>query len=341
MKAAAWMQPEIDRLIQGLVRFGLLMPLPPRDAEAFAEFKAAEFRLFVIIMGGANAVLSVFLNAGTPGLALKIGLLAALYPVSLVVNVTIWWRCAALAATLTAGLLWPGPGLVLLPFLGLALPIVIDALAVGVSLVLILLYGPVSMVIGAALVLIGLILVEPILRRNWFDLRRVAEMAAVDPLTGIFNRRLFTDLGTRAFTMAARYQRPISVLTLDIDRFKTVNDTYGHPVGDEVIKMVAGIFSQTMRETDIHGRIGGEEFAAVLPETAAGRALDVAQRLRVAVEGGRVMLDGGRALKVTISIGVTTTTDATKSDLTAALARADKALYAAKEGGRNRVEVIS
>ena len=124
---------------------------------------------------------------------------------------------------------------------------------------------------------------------------------------------------------------------LDLDRFKSVNDTYGHPVGDEVLKKLGEVSLHTMREIDILGRLGGEEFVVLLPETTGERALEVAERLRSAIADAAVPLEDGRSLlRFTVSIGVTSL-KATDATVDAMLKRADAAMYKAKNEGRNRV----
>ena len=128
----------------------------------------------------------------------------------------------------------------------------------------------------------------------------------------------------------------LSVLMMDIDHFKNINDTYGHQTGDLVIQTLAHVCQATLREIDIVGRIGGEEFAIVLPQTAGAQAVEAAQRLRLAIASTAVSLQRGLPLHFTVSIGVATLTDA-PTNLDMLLADADKALYEAKHGGRNRV----
>lgn len=161
-------------------------------------------------------------------------------------------------------------------------------------------------------------------------------LATTDPLTGLNNRRSFEELAEREFKRAKRYGNPLAALMLDIDWFKQVNDTHGHAAGDEVLKAVARVITDTLRETDLAGRMGGEEFAALLPETDARGAHEVAERLRhTLAETGATT--GGTQLHVTASIGLAQRNEADK-DLAGLLKRADEALYRAKQSGRNRVE---
>lgn len=163
----------------------------------------------------------------------------------------------------------------------------------------------------------------------------VQELAVTDVLTGIPNRRQLFDLGNREFNRAARFKRELSAIMLDIDHFKRVNDNFGHPIGDEVLQTIAQRCSQKLRDIDIFGRYGGEEFAILLPETPLAGAYNLAERLRCAVADHPIETGVG-PLKITVSLGVASITNQAKhlSDL---LGQADIALYAAKQSGRNRV----
>lgn len=161
-------------------------------------------------------------------------------------------------------------------------------------------------------------------------------LATTDPLTGLNNRRSFEEIADREFKRAKRYGNPLAALMLDIDWFKQVNDNHGHAAGDDVLKAVARAITDTLRETDLAGRLGGEEFAALLPETEAKGAHEVAERLRHAVAEAAITA-GGMQLQVTASIGVAARNDK-DTDLASLLKRADEALYKAKQSGRNRVE---
>ncbi|MBK9975217.1 MAG: sensor domain-containing diguanylate cyclase [Planctomycetes bacterium] len=161
-------------------------------------------------------------------------------------------------------------------------------------------------------------------------------LATTDPLTGLNNRRSFEELAEREFKRAKRYGNALSALMLDLDWFKRINDAHGHAAGDEVLKNVARIITEALRETDLAGRIGGEEFAALLPETSTADAMEVAQRLRATIESANVG-SAEAPLKITASIGVSQRQDSDKELLTL-LKRADAALYTAKDAGRNRVD---
>ncbi|MFC3990890.1 diguanylate cyclase [Actinoplanes siamensis] len=163
---------------------------------------------------------------------------------------------------------------------------------------------------------------------------RVQELATTDELTGQHNRRHFYAVAGALVRAATRGGRPLAAAMLDIDKFKSVNDTYGHGVGDEVIRTVARRIRAVLRHSDVLGRYGGEEFAIVLPDHD-GEAMELAERIRAAVGGEPVPTQAG-PLTITISIGLTRLSDG-DSALDELLARADHALYRAKESGRNRV----
>jgi diguanylate cyclase (GGDEF)-like protein len=163
--------------------------------------------------------------------------------------------------------------------------------------------------------------------------------ATIDVLTGVANRRHFSETAEREIDRAKRYGNKLCVLMLDIDHFKNVNDTHGHAVGDEVLKVLPGVVTPLLRKLDFMGRLGGEEFAVILVETDADAAVVVAERVRKAIYAAEVRALGVH-LHFTVSIGCTEIcANDPAEDLKAALERADEALYKAKESGRNRVVV--
>jgi diguanylate cyclase (GGDEF)-like protein/PAS domain S-box-containing protein len=163
--------------------------------------------------------------------------------------------------------------------------------------------------------------------------------ARIDHLTGVSNRGYFMIQAELELSRAIRYGKPLSLYMLDIDYFKKVNDSYGHKIGDLVLIKLAEVCRQTLREVDIIGRIGGEEFVILLPETDLVEATEVAERLKESIAKSKVPLEGGLPLHFTVSIGVTSLVS--KDDnLDVLLNLADKALYQAKEQGRNRVCVV-
>ncbi|KPF98547.1 diguanylate cyclase [Rhodopseudomonas sp. AAP120] len=157
--------------------------------------------------------------------------------------------------------------------------------------------------------------------------------ASLDPLTGLFNRRGFSEATARMIEREAEAGRPVTVMIFDLDHFKSINDRFGHPAGDEVIKLFASIVSGSLRMSDLCGRIGGEEFAALLP-CSIEEAMTAAERVREAFEGCGLEVDG-TPIATTVSIGVAG--GPANIELEVLLAAADTALYQAKRGGRNRV----
>lgn len=166
--------------------------------------------------------------------------------------------------------------------------------------------------------------------------QEMVRQARTDSLTALSNRRHFRELAGKELARARRYGQALSVLMLDLDKFKGINDTHGHQTGDNVLRKVGEVCRQIMREVDIVGRIGGEEFAILLPESDVKQAAEVAERLRQAIAEAVIRLESGGELRFTVSIGVAPqrTAEATIDDL---LNQADKALYEAKRTGRNRV----
>lgn len=163
------------------------------------------------------------------------------------------------------------------------------------------------------------------------------EMATMDFLTSLYNRRHFMDLLEKEFARVQRFEdHNVAVLMLDIDYFKRVNDGYGHAVGDALLKNFSMLVRNNLRKTDIAGRLGGEEFSVLLPDTPIFAAKVFAERLRLDIKNNPLML-GDLAIAITVSIGIAAM-ETTDSNCDAALIRADNALYKAKEAGRNRVE---
>ena len=163
--------------------------------------------------------------------------------------------------------------------------------------------------------------------------------ALIDPLTGIANRRAFLQDGEAQLKRQLSDPRPMAVMLLDLDNFKSVNDRFGHAVGDRVLQLFADVASNCMRRMDIFGRLGGEEFAAVLLDTTQERALTVAEQIRTSFADTPCEVDG-KSVVATVSIGLVISNEAVL-DLSALLAQADHALYRAKDNGRNRTEVAS
>lgn len=163
-------------------------------------------------------------------------------------------------------------------------------------------------------------------------------LACNDPLTGIANRRHFFEQAHQGFARARRHRTPLCITEIDIDHFKTVNDVHGHAAGDAVLKSFCGVTQHLIRESELFARLGGEEFAVLLPDTPVDGAQRFAQRLCSATADTPLRLDGGGEVRCTVSIGVAALRDADAA-VEDCLRRADAALYRAKQRGRNRVEV--
>ena len=167
--------------------------------------------------------------------------------------------------------------------------------------------------------------------------KRLELLSITDGLTKLHNHRYFQDELSKAFEESQRYERPLSLVMIDIDFFKKVNDTYGHAVGDDVLKAVARLYQESVRSTDLVARYGGEEFAVMMPETELMDAITFAEKIRSLIESTPIETQAG-PLKATVSLGVASvplTRVRTPKDLIIA---ADKALYRAKKAGRNQVQ---
>lgn len=162
-------------------------------------------------------------------------------------------------------------------------------------------------------------------------------LATTDSLTGVFNRRQFMEAGMQELARSRRYNNPMSLLMLDIDNFKTVNDTWGHPTGDRALQTLTEVIGLVVRDQDTVGRLGGEEFAVILPETALAGARIIAERMLAVVQQSTITsTEDGNAVGITVSIGIATSSLEDVS-FDAILSRADKRLYEAKKRGRNCV----
>ncbi len=177
------------------------------------------------------------------------------------------------------------------------------------------------------------------LKRTQDELKKayaaLEELVITDPLTGVANRRAILSFGNTEFERAKRYQSYFSLLMIDLDYFKKINDTYGHATGDIYLKLVAEKLNNALRKVDCFGRFGGEEFIAILPETNLSEAIEIAERLRFTINNLASYLENfSCVLSVSIGVSVSCSTDKTIEDI---LSRADHALYEAKKSGRNRV----
>ena len=164
------------------------------------------------------------------------------------------------------------------------------------------------------------------------------EKAVLDPLTGCYNRRQFQELAMKEIRRAWRYDSQFCLMMMDIDHFKRVNDTYGHAFGDEVLKMMARVCKQALRETDIFARFGGEEFIVLLTNTDLAGGTIVAERVRQSIEQCGIPLSNGDIFHFSVSVGVVGSN--ASDDLDELIKRADSALYIAKENGRNQVRIF-
>jgi diguanylate cyclase (GGDEF)-like protein len=174
------------------------------------------------------------------------------------------------------------------------------------------------------------------------QLRTIEHLSMIDQLTGIPNRRSFDERLNIEWKHAIRENRPISILIIDIDKFKTYNDVYGHQQGDVVLQKVAGTIQRSLkRPTDLATRWGGEEFVILLPETDLEGGLEVAEHIRENIEQEKIPCADGSTPRVTVSIGVNTQYPTQGSPTESFFSNADKALYVAKELGRNRVEAAN
>lgn len=166
--------------------------------------------------------------------------------------------------------------------------------------------------------------------------RELERATRQDGLTGLFNRNTFVELTHRELARAQRQGSPTTILLLDLDHFKHVNDTWGHPAGDAVLRHVATLAASTVRSTDLVGRLGGEEFIVLLPNTTVHAARNLAEKLRQRIESSPVQWEK-LSIPITTSVGLAGTTAQEKRDFDRLYSDADKALYVAKQQGRNRV----
>lgn len=184
--------------------------------------------------------------------------------------------------------------------------------------------------------LIGKTIVLTNITRQTLLYQRLKKLATTDYLTNIFNRGHFLELSKKEIYQANRYQRPISIILMDLDYFKQINDRFGHKAGDITLKTLAETCSHNLRTPDLFGRFGGEEFAILLPKTTPAAALEVAERLRKKIAAIAVPFEQ-TTITITASLGVAGVDIACNITLEALLKKADRALYQAKETGRNSV----
>ncbi len=191
--------------------------------------------------------------------------------------------------------------------------------------------------VGVTLVALGPLVVASVMAARDELLDRLRILADRDAMTGLQNRRSFLEAGAAIVRRAAAGRTPVAVMMLDIDHFKSINDRHGHEAGDHILLSFAEILERNVRPQDAVGRIGGEEFAIVLPDCGADEAVQVAERINGLLHASAFVVGEGEALTATVSIGVHVDRDERR--LERLLCLADKALYRAKHGGRNRLEL--
>lgn len=204
--------------------------------------------------------------------------------------------------------------------------------------------------LGTAAILAICIALAVVLPISWYlvDLllrvhreeQKMRGLASYDSLTGLLSRHAFFDTTNNYVSLAKRECIPFSVMIIDLDNFKKINDRYGHPAGDAVLRLFASVVNSVARRSDIIGRVGGEEFAMVLPSTAATEATEFAQRLHEAVNKA-VLKYNGSAIRYTVSVGLAEFSTDSKHSVDDLLAQADVALYKAKQAGRNQTVTYS
>lgn len=167
--------------------------------------------------------------------------------------------------------------------------------------------------------------------------QELTRLASTDPLTELYNRRYFSKISESMFKLAARQQAPLSVVLLDADNFKHINDTYGHKVGDKVLVQLAQEIRNNVRKSDVVCRYGGEEFIVLLPDTDLAGASNVAENIRQHIAAAHVTVNQGTDIQFKASLGVACAKFAEEDHIEQVIFRADKALYKAKEQGKNQV----
>jgi diguanylate cyclase (GGDEF)-like protein len=215
--------------------------------------------------------------------------------------------------------------------------LIMDGLVVGALFALILHTRTRQAVKEGQQSAIELILVQEKFKLEQELKHQIEIQAQTDYLTGINNRRHFAELAEQELARAIRFQRPYTLLVIDVDHFKTINDSWGHAVGDLVLQRIALLTSDALRAQDLFGRTGGEEFAVVLVETEGAAAIEAAQRLCTSVASARIA-PCDDCIPVSISIGVAQL-KGRKIAFNQLLQEADRAMYSAKDAGRNRVFV--
>jgi len=174
-----------------------------------------------------------------------------------------------------------------------------------------------------------------VLQRSYRDQQRLAALAMLDQLTSLYNRRGFLGHLNQWLSWSARYGRPVALVLIDVDHFKTINDTLGHPAGDEALVAVAAAINEAVRRSDIVGRFGGDEFVVLAPETDSEELILLMERINIAV-GQRPLVAGGEPVILSVSVGGSWVSGGIEVSAEAITAMADSSLYEAKASGRNR-----
>jgi diguanylate cyclase (GGDEF)-like protein len=198
-------------------------------------------------------------------------------------------------------------------------------------------------VAGIALLALAALPVVTLLQRSLSHVQLVSD-SRTDSKTGLLNAATWERESSAEVVRAVRTQSPLAIAMVDIDKFKVINDTYGHLVGDQVLKEIANALNTLLRDYDLAGRFGGEEFSLLLPQTRAVDAFRIAERVRANIAGLSIIAPGatgGERVQVTVSIGVAALDSGSKRELSELVAAADAALYRAKAGGRDQVQMIS
>src|SRR5579859_2782990 len=198
-------------------------------------------------------------------------------------------------------------------------------------------------VAGIALLALAALPVVTLLQRSLSHVQLVSD-SRTDSKTGLLNAATWERESAAEVVRAVRTQSPLAIAMVDIDKFKVINDTYGHLVGDQVLKEIANALNTLLRDYDLAGRFGGEEFSLLLPQTRAVDAFRIAERVRANIAGLSIIAPGatgGERVQVTVSIGVAALDSGSKRELSELVAAADAALYRAKGGGRDQVQMIS
>ena len=197
----------------------------------------------------------------------------------------------------------------------------------------------ISLRVGTALVALSPLFAASVAAARSEAMGRLKFLAERDIMTGARNRRAFFEVGAVTLAESVRRARPVAVMMVDLDHFKSINDRYGHATGDRVLKVVARTMESALRSDDVIGRLGGEEFAIVLPDCDIVEAMSVGKRINQALRDTKILLESGDAVTVTASIGINLAVE--EQSLEYLLNHADKALYRAKQAGRDRVELAS